>query len=61
MEIGPRIVPYFGFDLLMYETCIEFGMESCRPLVMSKSSTRILYEHLELMHSLQLFHLDIKP
>lgn len=28
-EIGPQMEPLFGFDLLMYEDCVEFGMESC--------------------------------
>jgi hypothetical protein len=29
IEAGPRLLNPFGFDLLVYDTCIEFGMEYC--------------------------------
>lgn len=26
LEVGPQITPIFGFDLLVFEDCIEFSM-----------------------------------
>lgn len=26
-RVGPKLKPYFGFDIIMFEECIEFAME----------------------------------
>ena len=28
--IGPKVEDYFGFDILMFDGCIEFGMEKLK-------------------------------
>ncbi len=29
LEIGPKLVKKFNFDILVYDNCIEFSMEFC--------------------------------
>lgn len=59
-QVGLKLEPYFAFDLLMYEDCMEFAMELCQA-VPSSVDKESLYLDLGLMHRLHLVHLDIKP
>jgi hypothetical protein len=29
LQIGPSLKKYFGFDLIFYSNCVDFGMEEC--------------------------------
>lgn len=60
-EIGPSARNYFGFDILMYEDCAEFAMETCEPILPKKINRDLLFWNLAVMHILHIAHLDIKP
>jgi hypothetical protein len=61
LEVGPKVMPYFGFDILMYSDCVEFAMEACEPIQGKVFNTEYLFWNLSFMHRFQLVHLDIKP
>jgi len=52
---------YFGFDLLIFEECVEFAMEICEPVKLDDLNPYALYENLAILHQLKLIHQDIKP
>ena len=62
LEVGPQIMPIFGFDLLVFEDCIEFSMEKCEPLFgIDENIVKTLKEKLLILHKLNILHIDIKP
>ena len=60
-EIGPKISNHFGFDILMFEGCIEFAMETCCPIEYSNFNSDLFFWNLAIMHKLKIAHRDIKP
>ena len=30
LEIGPKLTRCFGFDIIVYQDCIQFSIEKCR-------------------------------
>jgi serine/threonine protein kinase len=63
LEIGPKVLRKFGFDILVYEDCIEYCMEYCQTnKVFEQGKTDLdLKTALLTMHQINLVHLDIKP
>jgi serine/threonine protein kinase len=59
--IGPKVESYFGFDILIFADCIEFGMERCERVNVHNSHQWQLYENMALMHQIGIIHQDIKP
>ena len=58
LKIGPKITRLFGFDLIVYENCIEFSMEKCsKPLDLDKNE---ILHHIKVFHELKIIHGDIK-
>lgn len=59
-EIGPQIFKRSGFDIILFQNCIEFEMELCSEI---KINTVINDLNLNLfkMHLLKIVHSDIKP
>jgi serine/threonine protein kinase len=55
------VQPHFGFDLLMFENCVEFAMETCDLVKGHNLNSNLLLWNLALMHQLRIVHLDIKP
>lgn len=62
LGVGPKMNNIFGFDLVAYDECIEFCMEECTMLesIDSKQSEDLIRK-LQILHELQIVHLDIKP
>ena len=61
LEVGPKVESYFGFDILMFETCIEFTMEQCEKLIENKFNMDLLYWNMSILHFYKITHRDIKP
>ena len=61
LKIGPKVEPYFGFDIVMYSECIEFGMETCEEVTKENYLPEEIFQNMAIMHKLHLVHLDIKP
>ena len=62
LKIGPKVVPLFGYDILIHENSFEFVMEYCEGGIIDKERMKQdLMENLKIMHSLGIVHLDIKP
>jgi serine/threonine protein kinase len=61
LEIGPKMEPYFGFDILMYRDCVEFAMEKCELFEQNSFNSEVLYYNLAILHSYHIVHCDIKP
>lgn len=32
LEIGPKIIPLFGYDILLTKKMVFFAMEKCQPI-----------------------------
>lgn len=63
MQVGPKIIPNFGFDIVILKGRAIFSMELCEQADFSnieKVSSELL-ENLRAMYSINLVHLDIKP
>lgn len=62
LGVGPKMNNIFGFDMVVYDECIEFCMEECTMLesIDSKQSEDLIRK-LQILHELQVVHLDIKP
>ena len=58
---APRIDKIFGFDMLMYQECIEFPMEVCLKVDKNPINTDEIYQSLAIFHKLKIVHQDIKP
>ncbi len=59
---GPRLLNPFGFDLVIYDNCIEFAMEYCdHTLNLQRGLEKDLQGALIRIHALKLIHFDIKP
>ena len=61
LKIGPKVEPCFGFDVLMFSECIEFGMEACQKITQLTFDKDSLFTNLAVIHRLRLVHQDIKP
>jgi serine/threonine protein kinase len=61
VEIGPKLEPYFGFDLLMFPNCVQFAMETCESLYNHNVNGNLLLWNMALLHWLHIVHRDIKP
>jgi serine/threonine protein kinase len=61
IQVGPKVLPLFGFDLLFYKGCVDFAMELCKRLGETAVNSKNLYWNLAVIHSLHLVHCDIKP
>ena len=72
-EIGPRPVKSMGFDLVIYENCIDFCIEKCEELNYEKLTEKVerkravilfrkeMKSMLSIMRKIHLVHCDIKP
>ena len=58
---GPKLHPYFGFDILMFSECVEFAMEECKKVTVHNSRLDAFYDNLAVLHQLHIVHQDIKP
>lgn len=63
LEIGPKLIRKFGFDIMVHEDCIEFAMEFCenKRAYEPGVTDHDLKKALLTMHQISLVHLDIKP
>ena len=75
LDIGPSILSVRGFDLLVYDDCVYYEMELCKPCIVPtgdldhdnkrnvvlKKVKEDLVQNVYLLHSLKLVHRDIKP
>lgn len=61
--IGPPFCFHMGFDLVLFESAIEFYMEKCTCLdhLMLSTGFLSLKARVRAMHMIHLFHKDIKP
>ena len=39
LEVGPKIVPLFGYDILLTKNMVFFAMEECGPIRASSFET----------------------
>ena len=69
-EIGPEVETSIPYDLIVYDTAVQFHLELCSPVSFRNSNDRRgwlfwLEEHirsgLRVLHSLHIAHKDIKP
>jgi serine/threonine protein kinase len=60
LKSGPKIPKIFGFDLLVYNNCIEFSMELAEPRI-KQIVSKDLKLALKNLHSLGIIHHDIRP
>ena len=69
-EIGPEVETSIPYDLIVYDTAVQFHLELCSPVNFRNSNDRRrwlfwLEEHirsgLRALHSLHIAHKDIKP
>ena len=61
LDCAPKIDKVFGFDMLMYQECIEFPMEVCLNKDKNPINTDEMYQILDILHRLKIVHQDIKP
>ena len=61
LDCAPKIDKVFGFDMLMYQECIEFPMEVCQNAHKLRFNTEEIYEKLAILHKVKIIHQDIKP
>ena len=58
LQIGPKITQLFGFDLIIYENCVEFTMEKCsRSTSLNKDE---ILKSIKALHEFKIIHGDIK-
>lgn len=61
MKVGPAANQLFGFDLVVFDGCVEFAMEHCERIEdLSEETEHQLKVKLFDLHSLSLVHMDIK-
>jgi serine/threonine protein kinase len=60
IEVGPKLLRTKGFDFILFEDCMEFEMEVCRPIRKETLETDLKASLLK-MHQLKVIHSDIKP
>ena len=52
----------FGFDLIIFNDCIEFSMEKCQHISrFGEEDKKSLFEMLVKLHKYKIMHLDINP
>lgn len=62
LHIGPCMPKVFGYDLLVFDDCVEFSMEFCRRRLLPEPALKDdLFGALRNLHSLKIVHCDIKP
>ena len=62
LQCSPHIENYLGFDLIIYEDCIQFAMEKGEPVNdIEETQGKLLKEQLRIMHEFKIIHFDIKP
>lgn len=64
LKIGPNLNRSLGFDMFLYDNCIEFAIEECIHLSNIQITSNLiekLKNNLLDLHKLQIVHLDIKP
>lgn len=62
LGVGPKLNNMFGFDLVVYDECIEFCMEECTLFdTITERQSEDLTRKMQILHELQIVHLDIKP
>lgn len=62
LEVGPKMLKLFGYDIVVSKTMAFFSMERCfgkfqEPKIIEAQ----LAQNLKILHSLKYVHLDIKP
>lgn len=61
LEVGPKLDPVCGFDILFYESCVEVPMEVCQNVNGKSDNLDKTFSGLGVLHSLRIVHGDIKP
>jgi len=61
LKCGPALDNYLGFDIFIFNNCVEFAMEICSPMSQKTDAANDLFAALALMHYFHIVHLDIKP
>ena len=51
-----------GFDIIVFNNCVEFAMETCSPICdFTEKERSELLQNLIFLHHFKIFHLDINP
>ena len=62
MGCAPRLERCLGFDIVVYDDCLQYAMERGRPFAEMTSEHRAgLCSRLRLMHDFGIVHIDVKP
>jgi hypothetical protein len=62
MGCAPLLDGFLGFDIVVYDDCLQYVMERGKPFGdMSAEHRAGLRSRLQLMHDFRIVHLDIKP
>lgn len=59
---GVKVENPFGFDLIVFEDCLQFAMEKCEPIhSYSEDNYGDLLETMGQMHRHHIIHKDVNP
>jgi tRNA A-37 threonylcarbamoyl transferase component Bud32 len=62
LRCAPHLSLFLGFNLIVYDDSVMFGMGMCRPIDrLDRQMINQLKRNIKTMHKCRIIHFDVKP